>query len=158
MWFDWLMTCHIYPFEIYPFSLVGQGMWLSLSKGILIDLLWWQEGSAPSFLRDKGEAWKSGWIGRPWGPAVFPTVLSSVSDSEWIWLCFLVSSFLSIPRVLELFSKQRTGHVKSVTQALLIWKTDEWKGNQTSSSILWTKHILEEASSFVMKGRQWGRG
>lgn len=82
MWSDWLVTCHIYLFEIYPLPLAGQEMWLSLPKGILIDLLWWQQGSAPSFLWDKGDAWTSGWFGRPWGPALFPTVLSSVSDSE----------------------------------------------------------------------------
>lgn len=81
MWIDLLVTCHIYPFEIYPLSLASWDMWLSLPKGILIDLLWWQQGSAPSFLWDKGEAWKGGQIGRPWRPALFP-VLSSASASE----------------------------------------------------------------------------
>lgn len=44
-----------------------------------------------------------------------------------------------------------------MTQALLIWRKDKWKGNQNFSGSLWTKHFLEEASSCMTKGRQWGR-
>ena len=81
---DWLVGNLPYLTLWNPSFVFGKrrwGMWLFLPKGILIHLLWWQQGSAPSFLQDKWEAWKSGCIRRPWGPALFPTVPSSASDS-----------------------------------------------------------------------------
>lgn len=136
---DWLVGDLPYLTLWNPSFVFGKpgGMWLFLPKGILIHLLWWQQGSAPSFLQDKWEAWKGGCIRRPWGPALFPTVPSSASDSLTLALFsgLLFPLQASCARVVF----QKTGHVKSVTHALLIWKTDEWKGNQNFSSILWSK-------------------
>lgn len=76
----------------------------------------------------------------PGGQLFFPQSLPQPL-TQWSWLSSLESSFLlqaSCARVVF----QKTGRVKSMTHALLIWKTDEWKGNENFSSILWSKHFF----------------